>query len=90
MPNANYNWRKYAQFGYWDDKTHPLQAQYALSKMIGEFASLQTVRGQVVATPSDFNNRYQPIWKKCTVRIILHRHIVRGLSITSGLIYNRQ
>jgi len=37
-----------------DDKTHPLQTQYALSKMIGEFASLQTVRGQVVATPSDF------------------------------------
>jgi len=31
-----------------------LQTQYALSKMIGEFASLQTVRGQVVATPSDF------------------------------------
>ena len=54
MPNANYNWRKYAQFGYWDDKTHPLQTQYALSKMIGEFASLQTVKGQVAATPSDF------------------------------------
>ena len=61
MPNTNYNWRKYAQFGYWDDKTqywddktHPLQAQYALSKMIGEFASLQTVTGRVVATPSDF------------------------------------
>ncbi len=30
-------------FGYWDDKTqYPLQAQYRLSKMIGEFASLQT------------------------------------------------
>ena len=32
-------------FGYWDDKTqNPLQAQYTLSKMIGEFASLQTAR----------------------------------------------
>jgi cyclopropane fatty-acyl-phospholipid synthase-like methyltransferase len=30
-------------FGYWDDSTkYPLQAQYRLSKMIGEFASLQT------------------------------------------------
>jgi cyclopropane fatty-acyl-phospholipid synthase-like methyltransferase len=30
-------------FGYWDDRTkYPLQAQYRLSKMIGEFASLQT------------------------------------------------
>jgi cyclopropane fatty-acyl-phospholipid synthase-like methyltransferase len=32
-------------FGYWDDKTrNPLQAQYTLSTMIGEFASLQTAR----------------------------------------------
>jgi cyclopropane fatty-acyl-phospholipid synthase-like methyltransferase len=32
-------------FGYWDDKTqNPLHAQYTLSKMIGEFASLQTAR----------------------------------------------
>ena len=32
-------------FGYWDDKTqNPLQAQYTLSNMIGEFASLQTAR----------------------------------------------
>ncbi|MGB0029524.1 MAG: methyltransferase domain-containing protein [Nitrososphaeraceae archaeon] len=35
-------------FGYWDDKTQkPLQAQYTLSKMIGEFASLQTARSLV-------------------------------------------
>ena len=35
-------------FGYWDDKTqNPLQAQYTLSKMIGEFASLQTARSLV-------------------------------------------
>jgi len=32
-------------FGYWDDKTqNPLDAQYILSKMIGEFASLRTAR----------------------------------------------
>jgi cyclopropane fatty-acyl-phospholipid synthase-like methyltransferase len=32
-------------FGYWDGKTqNPLHAQYTLSKMIGEFASLQTAR----------------------------------------------
>ena len=32
-------------FGYWDDKIqNPLQAQYTLSTMIGEFASLQTAR----------------------------------------------
>lgn len=32
-------------FGYWDDKTKsPLQAQYTLSTMFGEFASLHTAR----------------------------------------------
>ena len=32
-------------FGYWDiDAQNPLQAQYTLSNMVGEFASLETAR----------------------------------------------
>lgn len=35
-------------FGYWNDRTqNPLEAQYALSNMIGEFASLDKARNLV-------------------------------------------
>jgi cyclopropane fatty-acyl-phospholipid synthase-like methyltransferase len=59
-------------FGYWDDKTkNPLQAQYALSTMIGEFASLQTARtlidvGSGYSAPAlHWNSRYNSLKTLC-------------------------
>jgi len=59
-------------FGYWDDKTkNPLQAQYALSTMIGEFASLQTARtlidvGSGYSAPAlHWNSQYNSLKTLC-------------------------
>lgn len=53
-------------FGYWDDKTqNPLQAQYTLSNMTGEFASLHTAKtlidvGSGYSSPAlQWNSQYK-------------------------------
>lgn len=55
-------------FGYWDDNTQtPLQAQYTLSAMTGEFASLQSAKtlidvGSGYSTPAlQWNSQYSSL-----------------------------
>ncbi len=77
-------------FGYWDDKTqNPLHAQYTLSKMIGEFASLQTARrivdvGSGYSAPAlQWTSQYNLVKILC-VNINLQQLKVAAVSLKSN------
>jgi len=56
-------------FGYWYDKTqNPLHAQYTLSKMIEEFACLQTARRIISLIQITIFFEPQLIQDSCNIR----------------------
>jgi cyclopropane fatty-acyl-phospholipid synthase-like methyltransferase len=82
-------------FGYWDDKTqNPLQAQYTLSTMIGEFASLQTARrlvdvGSGYSAPAlQWNSQYNFLKILCININLQQLKIAAALKSNSQRIYH--